>query len=75
MDFSNLPPSLSLKQAAQALGVHKRTIKRWMDDGDLDGWRTPGGHRKVHKESLLKLMENDQGDGAKVVDILRRAGA
>ena len=37
---------LSTRQVAQLLGVGEATVKRWADAGEIDCFRTPGGHRK-----------------------------
>ena len=39
-------PWLSLKQAAQQLGVHPTTLRRWADNGEIPVMLTPGGHRR-----------------------------
>src|SRR6266851_2830523 len=36
----------STRQVAQLLGVGEATVKRWADAGEIDCFRTPGGHRK-----------------------------
>lgn len=37
---------LSLQQAAQRLGVHPTTLRRWADSGEIPVMLTPGGHRR-----------------------------
>lgn len=39
-------PWISLKQAAQQLGVHPTTLRRWADNGEIPVMLTPGGHRR-----------------------------
>jgi excisionase family DNA binding protein len=46
---SNVPPPrrwLSLQQAAQLLGIHPITLRRWVDNGQIPCMVTPGGHRR-----------------------------
>jgi excisionase family DNA binding protein len=38
--------------AAQYLGVHLSTLKRWAREGRVAGFRTPGGHWKFSKADL-----------------------
>ncbi len=45
--------SLSTSQAADLLGVHPSTVKRWSDAGDLVTERTGGGHRRILLEDAL----------------------
>jgi excisionase family DNA binding protein len=44
---------ISLRQAAELLGVHPATVRNWADKGDLVARRTPGGHRRFRKSELL----------------------
>lgn len=37
---------LSLTAAANHLGVHPTTLRRWADNGDVTTMLTPGGHRR-----------------------------
>lgn len=43
---------LSPKQAADLLGVHVHSIKRWAENGELPSWRTPGGWRRFSVEDI-----------------------
>lgn len=48
---------VSLRQAADMLGVHPATVRNWADRGDLPSRRTPGGHRRFRKSDLLRYAE------------------
>jgi len=37
---------LAITEAAQQLGVHVTTLRRWADDGEIPVMLTPGGHRR-----------------------------
>lgn len=52
---------VSLRQAADMLGVHPATVRNWADKGDLPSRRTPGGHRRFKKTDLLHYAES-QGE-------------
>ncbi len=52
---------VSLKQAAELLGVHPATVRNWADKGELPSRRTPGGHRRFHKTDLLQYAAS-QGE-------------
>jgi len=39
-------PWISLKDAAELLGVHPTTLRRWADAGQIPVILTPGGHRR-----------------------------
>lgn len=51
---------VSLREAAEILGVHPATIRNWADRGDLPARRTPGGHRRFRRADLLQWLETRQ---------------
>jgi len=58
------PPGrwLSLGPASALLGVDKDTLRRWADDGRVQAWTTPGGHRRFERRTLERLAA-DRGGG------------
>jgi excisionase family DNA binding protein len=48
---------LSLKQAADRLGVHPTTLRRWADSGDIRVLLTPGGHRRFAVADVVRFAE------------------
>jgi len=52
---------ISLRHAAEILGVHPATVRNWADRGDLSSRRTPGGHRRFRKSDLMQYAET-QGE-------------
>jgi MerR family transcriptional regulator, light-induced transcriptional regulator len=48
---------LSVRAAADFMGVSTTTIKRWCDDGLLQSSRTPGGHRRISIERLREARD------------------
>ena len=48
--------TLSLGQAAQALGISTTTARRWADDGRLGATRTAGGHRRFAASEIRRLL-------------------
>jgi len=55
---------LSVRAAADLLGVHVDTIRRWTDEGRLPETRTPGGHRRIPREAVERLRDTgDAGTG------------
>ncbi len=45
------------QDAAKLLGVSLRTIQLWVENGSLRAWKTPGGHRRVLKESVQAMLD------------------
>ncbi len=52
------PPSMSTLEAARRLGVTVPTIQRWLDQGVLRGWKTPGGHRRIAQTSVQSYIDS-----------------
>lgn len=52
-----MPNWLSLKAAAEQLGVHPTTLRRWADAGDVPVYVTPGGHRRFLAEDIAALID------------------
>ncbi|MFO8035647.1 MAG: helix-turn-helix domain-containing protein [Anaerolineales bacterium] len=60
-------PLLRLSDAAEYLGVHFTTLRRWADKGDLTCFRTPGGRRRFKKSDLdtfLKRLRQDEHEAS-----------
>jgi excisionase family DNA binding protein len=50
----------SLSEAADYLGVHFTTLRRWADRGYIDVIRTPGGKRKFRQDMLDSFLQSRQ---------------
>jgi excisionase family DNA binding protein len=48
------PLLLSTSDAANLLGLHPSSVKRWADQGKLESERTSGGHRRFRLERLVQ---------------------
>ncbi|MGE3962200.1 MAG: helix-turn-helix domain-containing protein [Dehalococcoidia bacterium] len=48
---------VSLARACEILGVNESTVRRWADAGEIQMFRTPGGHRRFDEGDLLGLVE------------------
>jgi excisionase family DNA binding protein len=46
---------LTTREAAAELGVHERTLRRYMSSGLLVYRRLPGGHYRIPEESIRNL--------------------
>jgi excisionase family DNA binding protein len=57
-NYMNDSEWISLRHAAELLGVHPATVRIWADNGDLPSRRTPGGHRRFRKADVLRHSES-----------------
>jgi excisionase family DNA binding protein len=46
---------LSIGPASRLLGVDPDTLRRWADDGRIQAYATPGGHRRFSRRSLDRV--------------------
>lgn len=53
---------LTTADAAELLGVSIRTAQMWVESGQLPSWKTPGGHRRIPRQSVLNLIEETGRD-------------
>jgi excisionase family DNA binding protein len=50
---------LKPSEAADLLRVNPRTVKRWLQEGRLAGFQTPGGHWRVTVASVDRLQKQE----------------
>ncbi|MDD5760315.1 MAG: response regulator [Desulfobulbaceae bacterium] len=50
------PEYITTSEAGNICGVTRITITRWIDDGLLNAFITPGGHRKIRREDLDRFL-------------------
>lgn len=56
--------SCTTREAANALGICVRTVQLWVEQGRLRAWKTPGGHRRILRESVNeRLREREKACG------------
>jgi len=48
-------PRVSIRRAAEILGVNQATVRQWSDAGKVQAFTTPGGHRRFIEDDLLRL--------------------
>jgi len=52
---------LSTKEAANLLGLAVRTVQLMVDRGELEAWKTSGGHRRISRVSVELWRSSNRG--------------
>jgi excisionase family DNA binding protein len=64
---------LSLRDAAQVLGVHPSTVRSWSNQGVLPVHRTQGGHRRYLRSEIDLWMQAQRGEAAELNLVVQEA--
>ncbi|MFM9917818.1 MAG: excisionase family DNA-binding protein [Rhizobacter sp.] len=59
-------------EVARQLGLAVRSVQLMVDRGELDAWKTAGGHRRISRASVQRWLAQRQGGTSSVDD--RRPG-
>jgi excisionase family DNA binding protein len=64
-----LPPAIvsddySTLEVARLLGMAVRSVQMMVDRGELEAWKTPGGHRRISRASVERWRATRQHRGA-----------
>ena len=54
-------------EAALMLGVSRDSIRRYMDSGAISGITTPGGQRRIDRESVTSIITEKVGRNVTIV--------
>jgi excisionase family DNA binding protein len=60
MQMASSKEWLTLSEAAQMLGIHPTTLRRWADHGAVPVKVTPGGHRRFLRDDLVAFVNQRQ---------------
>ena len=50
---------LTPQEAAEAVGVHPKTLQRWAKQHLIREVRTPGGHRRYWEEDIRSIRDGE----------------
>ncbi|WP_419894875.1 helix-turn-helix domain-containing protein, partial [Pseudomonas aeruginosa] len=59
-----MPEICSTTEAAERLGMAVRSVQLMVDRGELQAWKTPGGHRRILRSSLDAWLAAKAGAAA-----------
>lgn len=54
---------VSTFEAARMLGLAVRSVQLMVDRNELRAWKTPGGHRRISRESVEQWLRSRSGGG------------
>jgi len=54
-------------EAALLLGVSRDSIRRYVDSGAINGITTPGGQRRIDRESVDSIISEKVGQNVTIV--------
>jgi len=60
---AHAPQFLSTAEAARMLGLSTTLVQTLVDQGDLKGWKTRGGHRRIAIDSILNYQADSRLPG------------
>ena len=74
MQSNNVEKSFcTTKEAAVLLGVSVGTVQLWVENGLLQAWKTAGGHRRVLRESVERLLHKSPSAPASIIPAAKKA--
>ena len=50
---------ISAAEAARRLSVDKATVIRWLKNGTMTGWQTPGGHWRIDPSEVERIRSKN----------------
>ncbi len=54
------PEHYTTLEVARMLGMAVRSVQLMVDRGDLEAWKTPGGHRRISRDSVERWLSSRQ---------------
>jgi excisionase family DNA binding protein len=63
------------REAAEMLGVSLKTAQLWSESGLLEAWRTEGGHRRIYRDSVQRLLVESAGAKTPIAEEAEPASA
>lgn len=65
------PDTCSTTDAAKRLGMAVRSVQMMVDRGELQAWKTPGGHRRILRQSIEHWLSGRSGTAPAAVPAAR----
>lgn len=65
----NFSADCSTRDVAQMLGLAVRSVQLMVDRGELEAWKTPGGHRRISRLSVERWLAQRRERGASAAGV------
>ncbi len=72
--LDDLAADCSTRDVARALGLAVRSVQLMVDRGELDAWKTPGGHRRILRGSVLQWLDRRESGTTSAADVASAGG-
>lgn len=72
--LDSLSADCSTRDVARALGLAVRSVQLMVDRGELDAWKTPGGHRRIALGSVLQWLKRSESGTTAVAAVVNAGG-
>jgi excisionase family DNA binding protein len=59
---------MTTNDVAKELDVTIRSVQLWVEQGALEGWKTPGGHRRITRTSFNRFITSKSQVGKTEID-------
>ncbi len=60
VEHAGMPPHYTTIETAELLGMAVRSVQLMVDRGELVGWKTPGGHRRISRTSVGEWLSTNR---------------
>lgn len=60
---SELQEHFTTLEVAKMLGMAVRSVQMMVDRGELSAWKTPGGHRRISRQSVQRWLDKRPNGG------------
>ena len=61
-------PILTTRAAADLLGMAVSTVQKWLENGAIPSWKTPGGHRRIRLSTVHSMLRERALDASGVAE-------
>ncbi|MCX7082043.1 MAG: helix-turn-helix domain-containing protein [Methylococcales bacterium] len=60
---------MTTQDVSKEMGCSIRSVQLWVEQGLLEGWKTPGGHRRISRASFERFVASQEMEAIRSVNI------